>query len=132
MATTTEDNVVPNAGSVPRFTRWTSTTGSRLTTSIRPAGPIRGRAALQPGRDRRRRRRVGHALGAAWLGAKVALVEKYLLGGDCLNVGARRSRRCCAAGAYADVRDSGEFGVRVPQGARVDFPAVMERMRRLR
>jgi len=37
-----------------------------------------------------------------------------------------------AAHAYADVRDAGDFGVRVPPGARVDFPAVMERMRRLR
>ena len=27
------------------------------------------------------------AAGAAGLGAKVALVERYLLGGDCLNVG---------------------------------------------
>jgi pyruvate/2-oxoglutarate dehydrogenase complex dihydrolipoamide dehydrogenase (E3) component len=37
-----------------------------------------------------------------------------------------------AARAYADVRDAGRFGVDVPAGVRVDFPALMERMRRLR
>ena len=36
------------------------------------------------------------AAGAAGLGAKVALVEKSLLGGDCLNVGivCRKSKPC--------------------------------------
>jgi pyruvate/2-oxoglutarate dehydrogenase complex dihydrolipoamide dehydrogenase (E3) component len=37
-----------------------------------------------------------------------------------------------AARAWADVRDAGAYGVEVPPGARVNFPAVMERMRRLR
>ncbi|MDZ4783279.1 MAG: mercuric reductase [Planctomycetia bacterium] len=73
------------------------------------------------------------SLGAAGLGAKVALVEKYLLGGDCLNVGCVPSKSLLRCGrAYADVRDAGDFGVRVPAGVEVDFPAVMERMRRLR
>src|SRR6516164_4432138 len=73
------------------------------------------------------------AAGAAGLGAKVALVERHLFGGDCLNFGCVPSKGLLrAARAFADVRDAGEFGVQVPQGARVDFPAVMERMRRLR
>lgn len=73
------------------------------------------------------------AAGAAGLGAKVALVEKHLLGGDCLNVGCVPSKALIRASrAYADVRDAGEYGVAVPEGARVDFPKVMERMRRLR
>ena len=73
------------------------------------------------------------AAGAAGLGAKVALIEKHLLGGDCLNVGCVPSKALIrAAHAFADVRDAGEYGVVVPPGARVDFPAVMERMRRLR
>jgi pyruvate/2-oxoglutarate dehydrogenase complex dihydrolipoamide dehydrogenase (E3) component len=60
-------------------------------------------------------------------------VEKYLLGGDCLNVGCVPSKALLrAARAAADVRDAGRYGVRVPPGATVDFPAVMERMRRLR
>jgi pyruvate/2-oxoglutarate dehydrogenase complex dihydrolipoamide dehydrogenase (E3) component len=73
------------------------------------------------------------AAGAAGLGAKVALVERYLLGGDCLNVGCVPSKALIAsARAAAAVRDAAEFGVRVPEGVRVDFGQVMERMRRLR
>jgi pyruvate/2-oxoglutarate dehydrogenase complex dihydrolipoamide dehydrogenase (E3) component len=73
------------------------------------------------------------AAGAAGLGAKVALVERHLLGGDCLNYGCVPSKALIAAArAAASVRDAGRFGVRVPSGVRVDFPAVMERLRRLR
>jgi len=73
------------------------------------------------------------AAGAAGLGAKVALIERDLLGGDCLNVGCVPSKALIrSARAFADVRDAGEFGVNVPEGAHVDFPAVMTRMRRLR
>jgi len=73
------------------------------------------------------------AAGAAGLGAKVALIERGRLGGDCLNVGCVPSKALIrAAHAAADVRDAGEFGVVVPEGVRVDFAAVMERMRRVR
>ncbi|MDE2292678.1 MAG: mercuric reductase, partial [Elusimicrobia bacterium] len=73
------------------------------------------------------------AAGAAGLGAKVALVERHLMGGDCLNVGCVPSKALIrAARAAADVRGAGAFGVEVPPGARVDFPGVMARMRRLR
>src|SRR3954470_820141 len=73
------------------------------------------------------------AVVAAGLGAKVALIERHLMGGDCLNVGCVPSKALIrAARAVADVRDSGTFGVRVPGGFEVDFPAVMERLRRLR
>ncbi|HWP66865.1 MAG TPA: mercuric reductase [Candidatus Limnocylindria bacterium] len=72
------------------------------------------------------------AAGAAGLGAKVALVERHLLGGDCLNVGCVPSKALIAAArAAADARAAGAFGVRVG-AVEVDFPAVMERMRRLR
>ncbi len=73
------------------------------------------------------------AAGAAGVGARVALVEAHLLGGDCLNVGCVPSKallRC--AKAAADVRDAGRFGVRVNGKVSVDFGYVMERMRRLR
>ena len=73
------------------------------------------------------------AAGAAGLGAKVALVEKHLMGGDCLNYGCVPSKALLrAARAAAAVRNAGEFGVRTSDDTRVDFPAVMERMRRLR
>ena len=73
------------------------------------------------------------AAGAAGLGAKVALVERQLLGGDCLNVGCVPSKALLRASrAAADVRRAGEFGVLVPDGVTVDFGALMARMRRLR
>src|SRR5713226_124589 len=73
------------------------------------------------------------AAGAAGLGAKVALVERHLMGGDCLNYGCVPSKALLAAArAAAVVRDAGQFGIEVPEGARVNFPAVMERLRRLR
>jgi len=73
------------------------------------------------------------AAGAAGLGAKVALVERALLGGDCLNVGCVPSKALIrSAHAAAEVRDAARYGVVVPDGVRVDFAAVMERMRRLR
>ena len=73
------------------------------------------------------------AAGAAGLGAKVALIERHLLGGDCLNVGCVPSKALIrAARAAAEARDAARFGVRIAGEIAVDFPAVMERMRRLR
>ena len=73
------------------------------------------------------------AAGAAGLGAKVALVERHLLGGDCLNYGCVPSKAIIRSSkVYADIRDAGLFGLKVSSAAEVDFPAVMERMRRLR
>lgn len=73
------------------------------------------------------------AVGAAGLGAKVALIEKHHMGGDCLNVGCVPSKALLrAARAYADVREATHYGVEVPSGIRVNFPVVMERMRQLR
>jgi pyruvate/2-oxoglutarate dehydrogenase complex dihydrolipoamide dehydrogenase (E3) component len=73
------------------------------------------------------------AVGAAGLGAKVALIEKHFMGGDCLNVGCVPSKAIIrAARAVASVKEAGEFGVNVPDGATVDFGRIMERMRRLR
>ena len=62
------------------------------------------------------------ANGAAGLGAKVALVEKHLMGGDCLNVGCVPSKGLIrSARAAAEVRDAAEFGV-ISGGYKVDFP----------
>ena len=73
------------------------------------------------------------AAGAAGLGARVALVERDLLGGDCLNVGCVPSKALLAAArAVRDVREASTVGVHVGGPVSVDFPAIMERMRRLR
>jgi len=70
---------------------------------------------------------------AGSLGAKVALVEKNLLGGDCLITGCIPSKSLVrSARAAADVRSAAEFGIRIDGEIEVDFPAVMERMRRVR
>ncbi|MBH0193840.1 MAG: mercuric reductase [Nitrospira sp.] len=70
---------------------------------------------------------------AASLGAKVALIEKHLMGGDCLNVGCVPSKGIIrAARAWADLRRSSEFGLHIPAGVKYDFGAVMARMRQLR
>jgi pyruvate/2-oxoglutarate dehydrogenase complex dihydrolipoamide dehydrogenase (E3) component/uncharacterized membrane protein YdjX (TVP38/TMEM64 family) len=73
------------------------------------------------------------AAGATGLGAKVALVERHLLGGDCLNYGCVPSKAIIRSSrVYADIRDAGLFGLKISSPVEVDFPAVMERMRRLR
>ena len=73
------------------------------------------------------------AAGAAGLGARVALIERELMGGDCLNVGCVPSKGVIrAARVAATVRDAEPFGVNVPENVTFDFGKVMERMRRLR
>jgi len=73
------------------------------------------------------------AAGAAGLGAKVALIERHLMGGDCLNVGCVPSKALLRASrAVHEVRRAEEFGVHIPAGMQIDFGVAMERMRRLR
>lgn len=72
------------------------------------------------------------AIGAAGLGAKVALVERHLLGGDCLNAGCVPSKTVIrSAWVLGEIARARQLGVAV-EGVRVDFGAVMERMRRVR
>jgi pyruvate/2-oxoglutarate dehydrogenase complex dihydrolipoamide dehydrogenase (E3) component len=73
------------------------------------------------------------AAGAAGLGAKVALVERDLMGGDCLNVGCVPSKAIIsAARVAATVRQARSFGIQVGPEMEVYFAAVMRRMRKLR
>jgi pyruvate/2-oxoglutarate dehydrogenase complex dihydrolipoamide dehydrogenase (E3) component len=73
------------------------------------------------------------AAGAAGLGASVALIESHRLGGDCLNFGCVPSKALLrTARAIGDVRAAREVGITGVGEPRVDFAAVMERMRRLR
>jgi len=73
------------------------------------------------------------AAAAAGLGAKVALIEKHFMGGDCLNVGCVPSKCLISAGKVAALtsRYAADYGVKTREVS-VDFAAVMERMRRLR
>lgn len=74
------------------------------------------------------------AMGAAGLGARVALIERNLLGGDCLNTGCVPSKALIrAARAAVAVGEAAEFGLHiVPRALSFNFGAMMERMRRLR
>ena len=70
---------------------------------------------------------------AAGVGAKVALIERHLMGGDCLNVGCVPSKGIIrAANVWAQVREASVFGARIPGGVSYDFGAAMARMRQLR
>ncbi len=73
------------------------------------------------------------AMEAAKAGAKVALVERNLLGGVCLNAGCISSKAIIRTSRlYAEMRNAGRYGAQTPDDIRVDFAAVMERMRRVR
>lgn len=73
------------------------------------------------------------AAGAAGLGAKVALIERHLMGGDCLNVGCVPSKALIrSARAAKDARNGERFGVKVNGSVEVDFAAVMRRVREIR
>jgi pyruvate/2-oxoglutarate dehydrogenase complex dihydrolipoamide dehydrogenase (E3) component len=73
------------------------------------------------------------AAGAAGLGARVALVERHLMGGDCLNVGCVPSKAIIrAARAWHEAREARRLFGGPPAIERGDFGAMMERMRRLR
>lgn len=72
------------------------------------------------------------AAGAAGLGARVALIERGLLGGDCLNTGCVPSKTLIrAARAAAEVRSAHRHGVSAHID-RIDFEAVMTRVRGVR
>lgn len=67
---------------------------------------------------------------AAAVRAKVTLIEKGEMGGDCLNTGCVPSKALLrAAKSVAEARRAADFGVQLPAPT-VDFPAVMARVRR--
>ena len=67
------------------------------------------------------------------LGLKVALIEKHLMGGDCLNVGCVPSKCIIRSSrVVGEILSAQKLGIQVPKYIDVDFPAVMARMRRLR
>lgn len=73
------------------------------------------------------------AVASASLGAKVALIERHLLGGDCLNVGCVPSKSIIRSSrVVTEIGESKDFGIVYDGNVNPDFAAVMERMRRLR
>jgi len=74
------------------------------------------------------------AAAAAGLGGKVALIERQLMGGDCLNVGCVPSKAIISSAlAAAAIRSADSKGIHIdPSTVKIDFPGVMERMRQIR
>lgn len=72
------------------------------------------------------------AAGTAVLGAKVALVERHLMGGDCLNYGCVPSKALISAAraAYA-VTDASKLGI-TSEMKQLNFADIMRRLRRVR
>ncbi len=71
--------------------------------------------------------------GCAALGGRVALIERHLTGGDCLITGCVPSKGIISSARAASiVRDARRYGIQIRGDSLVDFPAVMERMRKLR
>ena len=69
------------------------------------------------------------ASAASRIGAKVALIEKAKLGGECTNTACVPSKALLRAARIAhEIRLANEFGIH-PGEVRVDFPAVMARVR---
>ena len=70
---------------------------------------------------------------AAAAGARVALVERYQLGGNCINEGCIPSKTLLrSAQLYAEMRTAERYGVVPPPTIPVDFAMTMERVRRVR
>jgi pyruvate/2-oxoglutarate dehydrogenase complex dihydrolipoamide dehydrogenase (E3) component len=69
------------------------------------------------------------AAGGAQMGARVVLIEKGEMGGDCLNYGCVPSKALLAAGHAAQaMRDAGRFGIAAVE-PEVDFAAVNAHVR---
>ena len=61
-------------------------------------------------------------------GKKVAVVERDLPGGTCLNRGCIPTKCLCAsAERLLELRDMAEFGIEVPEGVRADYGKAVER-----
>ena len=73
------------------------------------------------------------AIGCAALGGKVALVERNLMGGDCLNVGCVPSKSLLRSSRAAMAKaEAGKYGLSSETPSGEDFSFVMERLRRIR
>jgi pyruvate/2-oxoglutarate dehydrogenase complex dihydrolipoamide dehydrogenase (E3) component len=71
---------------------------------------------------------------AKWLGKRCALVESHAMGGDCLNIGCVPSKAFIAAAKVLhQIKSASKLGIYLPiDKVRVDFAAIMTRMRKIR
>ena len=72
---------------------------------------------------------IAALMAARELGARVAIVEKEHLGGECLSYGCMPSKALIRSSRVAaEVRDAADFGIEVPKNWKVNFPAIMRRV----
>ena len=73
------------------------------------------------------------SIGSQSVGAKVALIESHFLGGDCTNFGCVPSKLLIKSAKVAKLmQKSSDFGIDVEGEVSVNFPKIMERMRKIR
>jgi alkyl hydroperoxide reductase subunit AhpF len=70
------------------------------------------------------------AAGCKGLGARVCLIERGFLGGDCLNTGCVPSKAFLKSCNVAhNARTAAKYGVHIKGEIEIDFPAIMNRMK---
>jgi len=73
------------------------------------------------------------AAGCAIVGAKTCLIERNMMGGDCLVTGCVPSKAFLKACNIAhNVRNGDEFGIEIEGPVKINFAKLMERMRAIR
>lgn len=73
------------------------------------------------------------AAGTAFMGGKALMIERNFMGGDCLVTGCVPSKAFLRAANVAHkIKNGSEFGVTIEGQVKVNFPKVMERMRKIR
>lgn len=73
------------------------------------------------------------SIGAAISGGRAAIIEKNVMGGDCLNTGCVPSKAFIKSAKVAHtVRNASKYGVEITGEVKINFPKVMERMREIR
>lgn len=73
------------------------------------------------------------AAGSKGLGAKVAIIERGFMGGDCLNTGCVPSKAFLKSCNMAhSIRNASKYGINIHGDVEVDFKAIMDRVRKIR
>merc|ERR1711990_149485 len=73
------------------------------------------------------------AAGTVWMGGKALMIERNFMGGDCLVTGCVPSKAFIKSASIANkIKKGAEFGLEIEGEVKVNFPKVMERMRKIR
>ena len=71
--------------------------------------------------------------GTVYMGGKALMIERNFMGGDCLVTGCVPSKAFIKSASIAHkIKKGAEFGLEITGEVKVNFPKVMERMRKIR